>query len=207
MKKTMVSSVLFLIAVFLFVGEDTKVQATTNLDYGSSGQEVYDIQGKLFRMGYLHTEPTGYYGNLTERAVKDFQYETNLWVDGVVGTKTRNQIDNVEMMAKVVNGEARGESYQGKVAVAAVILNRRNSTEFPNTIQRVIFQENAFTAVLDGQYYLQPDMDAYQAVIEALNGYDPTEGTTYYYNPEKATDEWIFTRQTITQIGNHVFAE
>ncbi|SFL71639.1 N-acetylmuramoyl-L-alanine amidase [Gracilibacillus orientalis] len=207
MRKIITNSVFILFIVFLFVGENTEVQAATTLEKGNSGQEVQDIQEKLFRMGYLNAEPTGYFGSLTERAVKDFQYETNLWVDGITGIKTRNQIDNVEMMARVVHGEARGESYEGMVAVAAVILNRKASIEFPNTIQRVIFQQNAFTAVQDDQYYLVPNTDAYHAVIDALDGYDPTNGTTYYYNPEKATDEWIFTRETVTQIGNHIFAE
>lgn len=207
MKKAFTQGVFILFLGMLLMGNDTEVQASTTLEYGNTGQEVQDLQGKLYRMGYLNVEPTGYFGPLTERAVKDFQYDANLWVDGIVGTKTRYQIDNVEMMARVVHGEARGESYEGKVAVAAVILNREGSVHFPNTIRNVILQQNAFTAVHDGQYNLPPSPVAYQAVMDAVNGYDPTQGSTYYYNPDIATNEWIFTRETVTEIGNHTFAE
>src|SRR5690606_28584101 len=113
---------------------------------------------------------------------------------------------NVDMLAHVVYGEARGESYEGQVAVAAVILNRMESSEFPDTLSNVIFQKNAITAVNDGQYWLQPDAAAYQAVRDAFDGWDPTGGAVYYYNPYTATDQWIFTRTVIKQIGSHNFA-
>lgn len=172
----------------------------------SEGQDVYNLQARLQRMGYFSSEPTGYYGPITAQAVKNFQLDTGLRVDGVVGINTRNQLDNIEMMARVVHGEARGESYKGKVAVAAVILNRKQSAEFPNTVYRVIFQPNAFTAVNDGQYNLPPNREAYQAVIDAIKGWDPTGGSTYYYNPTIATNRWIFTRPVKDHIGNHTFA-
>ena len=206
MKKLILPSIALIFTLFFFSAEDTKVQAQALLDKGSSGQDVYDVQAKLSRMGYLNVSPTGDFGSLTERAVKDFQFENNLVVDGVVGTGVQDQLDNIDMMAKVVHGEARGEPYDGKVGVAAVILNRVDSSEFPSTVQQVIFQDNAFTAVHDGQYDLTPDKGAYEAVIQAVNGDDPTNGATYYYNPSTATDEWIFTRDSIVDIGKHTFA-
>lgn len=109
-------------------------------------------------------------------------------------------------MAQMVYGEARGESFEGQVAVAAVILNRLNHPEFPNTISGILFQPGAFTAVQDGQFYLEPDATAYRAVEEALAGRDPTGGALFYWNPAKATSRWIWTRPIIKRIGNHVFA-
>lgn len=109
-------------------------------------------------------------------------------------------------MAQMVYGEARGESFEGQVAVAAVILNRLNHPEFPNTITGVLFQPGAFTAVQDGQFYLEPDATAYRAVEEALAGRDPTGGALFYWNPDKATSRWIWSRPIIKRIGNHVFA-
>lgn len=111
------------------------------------------------------------------------------------------------MMARTVHGEARGEIFEGKVAVAAVIMNRVQSRAFPGSTYGVIFQRNAFTAVNDGQYWLTPNASAYRAVREAAKGWDPSSGATYYYNPVTATDQWIFTRSTIKKIGKHVFAK
>lgn len=110
-----------------------------------------------------------------------------------------------DMLAKVVYGEARGESYDGQVAVAAVVLNRLESREFPNTMYGVVFQKNAFTCVNDGQYYLRPNQTAYKAALEAMEGNDPTNGCLYYWNPATATSKWIWTREIETRIGNHVF--
>jgi N-acetylmuramoyl-L-alanine amidase len=116
-------------------------------------------------------------------------------------------LNEVEKMARVVHGEARGESYIGKVAVAAVILNRLDDPSFPDTVEDVILQTNAFTAVHDGQYDLKPNSYAYRAVIDAIQGWDPTYGSVYYYNPDLATNTWIFSRQSVTKIGNHLFAQ
>ncbi|MBP3625029.1 MAG: LysM peptidoglycan-binding domain-containing protein [Peptococcaceae bacterium] len=110
-----------------------------------------------------------------------------------------------DMLAQVVYGEARGESYNGQVAVAAVVLNRMEHDDFPDTIYEVVFQENAFTCVQDGQYYLTPNRSAYQAALEAMHGADPTNGCLYYWNPVTATSSWIWTRSIELQIGNHVF--
>lgn len=176
------------------------------LGNGSEGSDVTYIQSILKKLGYFNGETTGYYGPITTNAVKEFQKEFDLEPVGVVGPKTSRMINNIEMMAHVVHGEARGESYEGQVGVAAVILNRVESSDFPNTVHDVIFQQNAFTAVHDGQYNLQPNATAYKAVKDAFLGWDPTYGSLYYYNPQLATNEWIFTRTVISQIGNHSFA-
>ncbi|WP_235883117.1 cell wall hydrolase [Metabacillus sediminilitoris] len=177
------------------------------LHNGSQGQEVYELQEKLEKMGYFNSQPTGYYGSITDDAVKKLQLDSGLLPDGVFGFQTQAKLNNIDMMARVVHGEARGETYEGKVAVAAVILNRMSTPGFPKNIYQVIFQTNAFTAVHDGQYDLTPNSYAYQAVIDALKGWDPTYGSVYYYNPLLATDEWIFTRDTVIRIGNHLFAK
>ncbi|WP_275670691.1 cell wall hydrolase [Neobacillus notoginsengisoli] len=176
------------------------------LSYGSTGKQVIHTQTILKQLGYFNTEVTGYYGPITENAVKRFQQDFNIESLGIVGPKTSKKLTEIEMMAHVVYGEARGESYEGQVAVAAVILNRLQSEEFPDTISGVIFQRNAFTAVQDGQFYLIPDSSAYQAVRDSLLGWDPSQGAVFYYNPRLATDQWIFSRQAIKQIGNHTFA-
>ena len=120
--------------------------------------------------------------------------------------KTNQSSSDLYLLAKCVHAEARGESYQGQVAVAAVILNRVKSPEFPNTISGVIYQPWAFTAVHDGQINLEPNESAYNAARDAMNGWDPTYGCLFYYNPAVATSKWIFSRQTVVTIGKHVFA-
>ncbi|MCM3720224.1 cell wall hydrolase [Fictibacillus phosphorivorans] len=194
----------FVLTAALFV--PSNVQAHGLLQSGSQGYEVSELQQRLKNMGFFYGPVTGYYGPITERAVMDFQYKSNLSSDGVAGPATFLMMNEVEKMARVVHGEARGESYIGKVAVAAVILNRLDDTDFPNNVGDVIHQTNAFTAVHDGQYHLSPNRYAYRAVIDALQGWDPTYGSVYYYNPELATNSWIFTRQSVTTIGNHLFA-
>lgn len=112
---------------------------------------------------------------------------------------------DLQLMANAVYGEARGEPYEGQVAVAAVILNRLESPDFPNTISEIIFQPGAFTAVADGQIWLTPNERAKQAVLDAMSGWDPSENALYYFNPNTATSEWIWTRPQIKQIGEHIF--
>jgi N-acetylmuramoyl-L-alanine amidase len=197
----------FLTVVLILGFSQFKAEASQGLKGGSTGPEVTYVQSMLKKLGYFETETTGYFGPITENAVEQFQKDFGLKVDGVVGSNTANMISNVDMMAHIVYGEARGESYEGKVAVAAVILNRVDSSEFPDTIYNVIFQRNAFTAVYDGQYSLKPDHIAYQAVKDAFLGWDPSYGSMYYYNPDLATSQWIFTRTVTKQIGNHLFAQ
>jgi N-acetylmuramoyl-L-alanine amidase len=195
---------LFVLAAVLFV--PSNVQAHGLLKVGNQGYEVSELQQNLKDMGFFYGPVTGFYGPITERAVMDFQYKSNLSSDGVAGPATFLMLNEVEKMARVVHGEARGESYIGKVAVAAVILNRLDDQDFPNNVGDVIHQTNAFTAVHDGQYNLKPNSYAYRAVFDAMQGWDPTYGSVYYYNPDLATNTWIFTRQSVTKIGNHLFA-
>lgn len=177
------------------------------------------VQDKLKRWGYYTGSVDGIYGNLTRKAVRYFQSKNGLAVDGIVGPKTAaalgmtlnsddNSVSNNDLylLAKCVYAEARGESYTGQVAVAAVILNRVESPDFPNTIAGVIYQPWAFTAVNDGQINLEPNQTAYNAARDALNGWDPTYGALYYYNASTATNKWIYTKTTTVTIGNHVFA-
>jgi N-acetylmuramoyl-L-alanine amidase len=180
-------------------------QAAT-IGMGSVGSDVTYVQSVLKKLGYFNTATTGYFGPITTEAVKELQRDFGLEQVGGVGSKTLRLVQEIEAMAHVVYGEARGESYQGKVAVAAVILNRVDSDDFPDSVHDVIFQRNAFTAVNDGQYNLQPNDAAYHAVKDAMLGWDPSYGSVYYYNPKLATDQWIFTRTVTKQIGNHYFA-
>ena len=188
-----------------------------------STSQVKTVQTKLKRWGYYTGAVDGIYGPKTKAAVKSFQKKNGLSVDGVVGPKTAaalgislsssasnttNSVSNsdLNLLAKCVYAEARGESYVGQVAVAAVILNRVKSSKFPNSISGVIYQPYAFTCVNDGQINLSPNQTAYNAAQDALNGWDPTYGAIYYYNPKTATSSWIKTRTTTVTIGKHVFA-
>lgn len=174
------------------------------------------IQSRLKDLGYYTGPIDGYLGGYTIPAIKAFQADYGLAVDGIVGTQTLNALgvsvgasqtnSDLYLLAKCVYAEARGEPYTGQVAVAAVILNRVESANFPNTISGVIYQPWAFTAVHDGQISLEPDQTAYNAARDALNGWDPTYGCLYYYNPITATSQWIYSRQTVVEIGEHIFA-
>jgi N-acetylmuramoyl-L-alanine amidase len=204
-----VKTLAFGLFVILFLSfSQTEAEAhSSDLQLGSTGQEVTELQAVLQKLGYFHTSPTGYYGSVTENAVSQFQRDFNVPATGYTGPLTRSKLDQVKMMARVVHGEARGEIYKGQVAVAAVILNRLDSNQFPDSTYNVIFQPNAFTAVNDGQYGLTPDASAYQAVRDAYQGWDPSGGATYYYNPAGVTDTWIYSRTVITKIGKHYFAK
>ena len=184
-----------------------------------STSETRLVQQKLKNWGYYTGNVDGIYGSKTRSAVRLFQQKNGLAVDGIVGPKTAaaigftiksddNSVSNNDLylLAKCVYAEARGESYVGQVAVAAVILNRVESEKFPNTIAGVIYQPYAFTAVSDGQINLEPNQTAYNAARDALNGWDPTYGSLYYYNASTATSSWIYSRKTVVTIGNHVFA-
>lgn len=187
--------------------------ATPSLSYaqvlgkGSAGNEVSSLQNRMKNAGFFNGPVTGYYGSLTKNAVANFQLATGIAPDGVAGAHTQRKLNDVELMARVVHGEARGESYVGKVAVAAVILNRMDDSRFPKNAYSVVHQTNAFTAVHDGQYNINPDHSAYRAVIDAMKGWDPTYGSIFYYNPNTATNQWIFSRESVTRIGNHLFAK
>ena len=184
---------------------------------GSRGQEVINIQTRLKKWGYLNGSVDGINGEKTEEAVKKFQRKHGLTPDGIAGPATLAKIglptggggssyqSNVNLLARVISGEARGERYEGQVAIAAVVLNRVKHSSFPNTISGVIYQAGAFTAVTDGQINITPSQSCYNAARDALNGWDPTGGAIYYYNPRTATNNWIRSRPIIRQIGKHVF--
>ncbi len=190
--------------------------------YGSSGNEVSTIQTKLKRWGYYNGAIDGIFGTKTLNAVKLFQQKNGLVADGIAGTKTLNAMgimsssnssgssassSDLNLLAHLVYGEARGEIYEGQVAIAAVVLNRVKSSSFPNSISGVIYQSGAFTAVSDGQINLNPDATARKAAQDALNGWDPSYGSIYYFNPNTATNSWIWSRPYVRTIGKHRFCK
>lgn len=201
---------------------DTAAYAAA-LRQGSSGATIKKVQQKLKNWGYYSGSVDGIYGKNTVAAVKLFQKKNGLTVDGIAGTKTLAAMgitssgsqsqsgsysdSDVALLARLIYGEARGESYVGQVAVGAVVMNRIKSASFPNTMAGVIYQSYAFTAVNDGQINLTPNPTAKKAAQDAMNGWDPTYGAIYYYNPAIATSSWIFSRKTTVTIGNHVFAK
>ena len=209
-------------------GEEQKTQQIFSLDaeyavtykQGSSGAVVKTIQQKLKNWGYYTGAIDGVYGAKTKAAVVSFQKKNGLTADGIAGSKTLKAMgistsssgggsysnNDVTLLAKLIYGEARGESYTGQVAVGAVVMNRVKSSSFPNTVSGVIYQPYAFTAVSDGQINMSPNNTAYEAAKAAMNGYDPTGGAIYYYNPKTASSKWIYSRKTTVTIGNHVFA-
>lgn len=202
-----------------------KYNITTLSRMGSTGQEVTNIQKRLKDWGYYGGSVDGIYGYQTYQAVRKFQQRHGLVVDGIAGPKTLEAIglptgssnsnssnsvtDNkdVSLLARAIHGECRGEPYEGQVAVGAVVLNRVRDSRFPSTIAGVIYQPGAFDAVSDGQINLAPGESSLRAAKDAMNGWDPTNGCIYYWNPATATSKWIWSRPIITQIGKHVFAK
>ena len=208
---------------------------------GSSGQDVVELQDRLKYIGYLNDKTDGQFGWNTYWAVRKFQKDFGIKVDGKVGRDTQRVLtsktkyqpskpqqaakpkpqptsntgykahgysdNDLKIMANAVYGEARGEPYVGQVAVAAVILNRVKHSSFPNTPSGVVFEPRAFTAVADGQIWLTPNETAKKAVRDAMNGYDPTGGCIYYFNPVTATSAWIWGRPQVKKIGQHIFCK
>ncbi len=225
MKKLLVILSFVFVIAFAFTGLNLTKPKIIDLrdkelvsDAATTTAENRTIQTKLKRWGYYNGAVDGIYGSQTRAAVRYFQQKNGLAVDGIVGPKTAAALgmtlsssassqssSDLYLLAKCVYAEARGEPYTGQVAVAAVILNRVKNPSFPNTISGVIYQKGAFTAVTDGQINLTPNSTAYKAAQDALNGWDPTYGCIYYYNPATATSSWIWSRQTVVTIGNHVF--
>lgn len=188
--------------------------------YGSRGEEVREIQARLAALGYYSGSIDGIYGVQTKNAVKRFQQDRNLTVDGIAGEKTLaalNINDNdysdgytsadYNLLARIISAEARGESYAGQVAVGAVILNRIEHPSFPDTVAGVVYQPGAFSCLYDGQFDEPIADSAYSAARDALTGLDPSGGAIYYYNPKTATNRWIRSRPVITTIGRHVFCK
>ncbi len=191
--------------------------------YGSRGNEVTQIQTKLKRWGYYTGSIDGIYGTKTLNAVKYFQRKNGLTADGIAGPATLKAMgitssssstgsttsnnSNVNLLARLIYGESRGETYTGQVAVGAVVMNRVKSSSFPNTISGVIYQAGAFDAVSDGQINLTPDSTSKKAAQDALNGWDPSYGAIYYFNPATATNKWIWSRPMTVTIGKHRFCK
>ena len=205
-------------------------RGATVLEVGSRGSDVIKVQNRLIQWGYLNGTADGRYGEATRNAVLRFQRNNGLKADGRVGPATAAAMgvtlsgssssssaattassstsyvsSDHRLLAKLVYAEARGESYKGQVAVAAVVLNRVASSSFPNTVSGVIYQSGAFSCVSNGSINNTPDSSCIRAALDALNGWDPTGGCLYYYNPATATDSWIRTRTTQTVIGRHHF--
>ncbi|MGF6352853.1 spore cortex-lytic enzyme [Paenibacillus sp. 4624] len=183
------------------------------LEQGIRSEHVVQLQEQLSELGYFDAGVTGYYGSITQSAVREFQQAQGLSADGVAGPVTLNRLnqkvkaegETLRQLAKLIHGEARGESFEGQVAVGAVVLNRVQSGEFPSSISEVIFQKGQFTAVDDGQFNLKPTATSFKAARQALNGADPTHGALFYYNPKIATSEWSKSRPTLLTIGQHDF--
>lgn len=187
--------------------------APQTLSYGSTSPDVPDLQYRLKTLGYFDTGVTAYFGPVTQHSLIRFQRDYGLIADGIAGSQTWAMLKKVsvnqaelDLLARIIYGEARGEPYVGQVAVGAVVMNRLASSSFPNSVRGVIEQPRAFTAVDDGQYYMKPDKQAYMAALDAVRGYDPTKGALYYFNPETATSSWIWTRTQTGKIGRHIFA-
>lgn len=215
--------VLILISILVIVIlTSVKGQAIETLSrYGSTGTEVRQIQTKLKSLGLYKSTIDGIYGTLTRNAVIKFQREHGLIQDGVAGSATLKALgisvasggygkynsSDYNLLARVISAEARGEPYVGQVAVGAVILNRTESPLFPNTIPGVIYQPGAFSCLSDGQFNLTVSASAYRAAADAMNGWDPSGGAIYYYNPAKTYNQWMRSRPVIVTIGDHIFCK
>ncbi|CDZ23655.1 spore cortex-lytic protein [[Clostridium] cellulosi] len=222
--KTAFALVLVSIAfmVFSFISKSIETKSVQTLSsYGSTGNEVVQIQTRLKNWGYYFGDIDGIFGPLTQSAVISFQRKNGLTPDGIVGPATLRALglpagnssygnyssSDYYLLARLISAEARGEPYVGQVAVGAVVLNRVEHPSFPNTIAGVIYQPGAFTCLQDGQFNQPVVESAYRAAQDALNGWDPSNGSIYYYNPATATSAWIWSRPVLLRIGNHVFCK
>ena len=224
-RKIIFISIIFFVVIgimfYIFLKND-EVEALSK--YGSRGDEVVQIQTKLKRWGYYNGNIDGIYGSQTQEAVRYFQRKNGLTVDGIAGPATLKAMgiyssssgssssstsnsSNVNLLARLIYGEARGEPYTGQVAVGAVVMNRVKNSSFPNTVSGVIYQSGAFDAVRDGQINLTPDSTARKAAQDAINGWDPSYGAIYYFNPSTATNKWIWSRPMTVTIGRHRFCK
>lgn len=223
----LLSTLYIVVGVFAVFGGATDVASVKK---GSSGDDVKKIQQRLSSWGYYKGDIDGVFGSATETAVKAFQKNNGLTADGVVGSATAakigislsgssgssgnsgssggtNNSGDVYLLARLIYGEARGEPYKGQVAVGAVVLNRVEDPAFPNTIAGVIYQPKAFSVVADGQINLSPDENSLRAARDAMNGWDPTGGCVYYYNPSKTSNSYMHSLTTVLVIGEHHFAK
>lgn len=224
--KSRLLSIILALTVFAssvgYIVADNYAESTQQVlsKLGSQGEEVRQIQRKLKSLGFFNGTVDGIYGIQTRSAVRRFQASVGIKVDGVAGPKTLLYMglgsgssggsggfssSDVYLLAKVIAAEARGESYTGQVAVGAVVLNRVDSSSFPDTVSGVVYQSGAFSAVTDSNWSVAPDATSRKAAQDAINGWDPSGGALYYYNPSKTSNRWIRTRPVITTIGSHIF--
>jgi N-acetylmuramoyl-L-alanine amidase len=225
MKKRIIT-LLIILFVFIIINNEL-IYAEESLDFGlrvikkgMEGVDVAILQRKLMTLSFYNGEIDGIFGSETEIAVKNFQKANNIKVDGIIGIETYKYLpkeglfsrmninrDDIVLLARIINGEARGESFKGKVAVGAVILNRVESDKFPDGIREVILQKGQFSCVIDGQANLYPSKQSLDAAKSALMGYDPTFGSLFFYNPKVATNlKWISSRPIVVRIGDHIFS-
>lgn len=221
-RKKLILAVAIIFAINIFVIALAQSASADLYKRGSSGETVSEIQRRLKNWGYYFGSVDGIYGSQTEKAVRYFQQKNGLSVDGQVGNQTLaalgitpknsgtgggggNQSGDLYLLARLISAEARGEPYNGQVAVGAVVLNRVDHPSFPNSISGVIYQPGAFSCMDDGQFDQPIAESAYRAAQDALNGYDPSYGAIYYFNPSTATSKWIWSRPLIVQIGQHRF--
>lgn len=206
--------------VIAIIGFAVTRSTPTLSQYGSRGQEVRQIQTKLKSLGLYNGSVDGIYGTGTQKAVRQFQKNCGLTADGIAGPKTLQYLgitsssstgsysnSDVYLLAKVIGAEARGESYTGQVAVGAVVLNRVRHSSFPDSIAGVVYQKGAFSCINDSNWNVEPSDTAKKAARDAINGWDPTSGAIYYYNPAKTSNQWIRKRPVITTIGRHIFCK
>lgn len=188
--------------------------------YGSTGSEVKTLQQKLKDLGFYYGNVDGIFGTQTQTAVRNFQRSVGITVDGIAGPttllylgldtgtsspNTQYSSSDVQLLAKVISAEARGESYEGQVAVGAVVLNRVAHPSFPDSISGVVYQAGAFSCVYDSNWNEPVAESAKRAAIDAINGWDPSGGAIFYFNPDKTNDAFMHSRPVITIIGNHRF--
>lgn len=220
-RKKLILAVAVIFAINIFVIALAQSASADLYKKGSTGETVSEIQRRLKNWGYYSGSVDGIYGSQTEKAVRYFQQKNGLSVDGQVGNQTLaalgitpkdsggggsgGQSGDLYLLARLISAEARGEPYNGQVAVGAVVLNRVDHPSFPNSISGVIYQPGAFSCMDDGQFDQPIAESAYRAAQDALNGYDPSYGAIYYFNPSTATSKWIWSRPLIVQIGEHRF--
>ena len=213
-KRLFIILLLFSAAVMLC----TAISSNALSKQGSRGDEVTAIQTKLRESGYYNGKIDGVFGSGTKNALISFQKDNGLTADGIAGSKTLQALgitadsgngeftqSEIALLARIISAESRGEPYEGQVAVGAVILNRIAHPSFPNTLAGVIYQPGAFSCLDDGQVNEPVSESAARAARDAMNGWDPTGGAIYYFNPNTATSKWIWSRPVITVIGSHRF--
>lgn len=206
-----------IIILAMLVGASNTTTIPVYSKQGSQGTEVEEIQRVLKEWGLFKGEITGYFGTATENALKQYQTNNGLEVTGIADEATLKKMGisignvpnatdaNINLLARIISAEGRGESYVGQVAIGAVICNRIEHPSFPDTLQGVIYQNGAFTAIVDGQFEEDVAESAYYAARDALSGWDPTGGCIYYFNPKKTNDEYMHSREVIKIIGDHYF--